>query len=180
VVPFWDSESSSRNAGPPLGQRRNERNLNSLFIMNSAGEEDEEQVDYGEDSGEESSMSFNGQARSTTWRRMLCPRCIPAASDLLPGSGSRSTSRSSESRTSPARACAIAMSAMSAYRGLDQHHDERPESRRPEPYCQGDRHRYSWDRTHPTRPGSDPTTSCSPSRRGHSSVRMRSWSIGPT
>ena len=66
--------------GPPL-------NLNSLFIMNSAGEEDEEQVDYGEDSGEESSlsMSFNGQARSTTWRRMLCSRCIPA--DLLPGSG---------------------------------------------------------------------------------------------
>ncbi len=30
-------------------------------------------------------MSFNGQARSTTWRRMLCSRCIPA--DLLPGSG---------------------------------------------------------------------------------------------
>ncbi len=41
--------------------------------MDSAagGEEDEEQVDYGEDSGEESSMSLNGQARSTTWRRML-------------------------------------------------------------------------------------------------------------
>ena len=36
-------------------------------------------------SGEESSMSFNGQARSTTWRQMLCSRCIPA--DLLPGSG---------------------------------------------------------------------------------------------
>ncbi len=53
--------------------------------MNSAGEEDEEQVDYGEDSGEEKSMSFNGKARSTTWRRMLCSRCIPA--DLLPGSG---------------------------------------------------------------------------------------------
>jgi hypothetical protein len=35
-----------------------ERNLNSLFIMNSAGEEDEEQVDYGGDSGEENSMSF--------------------------------------------------------------------------------------------------------------------------
>ena len=52
--------------------------------MNSAGEEDEEQVGYGEDSGEEKSMSFNGQARSTTWRRMLCSRCIPA--DLLPGS----------------------------------------------------------------------------------------------
>ena len=51
--------------------------------MNSAGEEDEEQVDYGEDSGGD--MSFNGQARSTTWRRMLCSRCIPA--DLLPGSG---------------------------------------------------------------------------------------------
>jgi hypothetical protein len=30
-------------------------------------------------------MSFNGQARSTTWRRMLCSRCIPA--DLLPGFG---------------------------------------------------------------------------------------------
>ena len=59
-------------------------NLNSLYIMNSAGEEAEEQVDYGEDSGEESSMSFNGQARSTTWRRMLCSRCIPA--DLFPGS----------------------------------------------------------------------------------------------
>ncbi len=44
-------------------------------------EEDEEQVDYGEGS----SMSFNGQARSTTWRRMLCSRCIPAG--LLPGSG---------------------------------------------------------------------------------------------
>ena len=43
-----------------------ERNLNSLFIMNSAGEEDEEQVDYGEDSGGENGMSFNGQARSTT------------------------------------------------------------------------------------------------------------------
>ena len=53
--------------------------------MNSAGEEDEEQVDYGEDSGGENDMSFNGQARSTTWRRMLCSRCIPA--DLLPGSG---------------------------------------------------------------------------------------------
>jgi hypothetical protein len=49
--------------------------------MNSAGEEDEEQLDY----GEENSMSFNGQARSTTWRRMLCSRCILA--DLLPGSG---------------------------------------------------------------------------------------------
>jgi hypothetical protein len=52
--------------------------------MNSAGEEDdsEEQVDCGE---EESSMSFHGQARSraTTWRRMLCSRCILA--DLLPG-----------------------------------------------------------------------------------------------
>ncbi len=34
--------------------------------MTSTGEEDEGQVDYGEDSGEESSMSFNGQARSTT------------------------------------------------------------------------------------------------------------------
>ncbi len=45
------------------------------------GEEDEEQVDYGEDSGEESSMSLNGQG-PTTWRRMLCSRCIPA--DLLP------------------------------------------------------------------------------------------------
>ena len=44
-------------------------------------------MDYGEDSGEETSMSFNGQARSTTWRRMLCSRCIPA--DLLPGSGRR-------------------------------------------------------------------------------------------
>jgi hypothetical protein len=53
--------------------------------MNSAGEEDEEQVDYGEDSGGENGMSFNGQARSTTWRRMLCSRCIPA--DLLPGFG---------------------------------------------------------------------------------------------
>jgi hypothetical protein len=53
--------------------------------MNSAGEEDEEQVDYEEDSGGENSMSFNGQARSTTWRRMLCSRCIPA--DLLPGFG---------------------------------------------------------------------------------------------
>ena len=42
-----------------------------LFIMNSAGEEDEEQVDYGEDSGEENSMSFNGQARSTKWRAVL-------------------------------------------------------------------------------------------------------------
>ncbi len=30
-------------------------------------------------------MCFHGQARSTTWRRMLCARCIPA--DLLPGSG---------------------------------------------------------------------------------------------
>ncbi len=60
-------------------------NLNSLFIMNSAGEEDEEQVDYGGDSGEENSMSFNRQARSTIWRRMLCSRCIPA--DLLPGFG---------------------------------------------------------------------------------------------
>ncbi len=56
-----------------------------LFIMNSAGEEDEEQVDYEEDSAGENSMSFNGQARSTTWRRMLCSRCILA--DLLPGSG---------------------------------------------------------------------------------------------
>ena len=55
--------------------------------MNSAGEEDEEQVDYEEDSGGENSMSFNGQARSTTWRRcsVLCSRCIPA--DLLPGFG---------------------------------------------------------------------------------------------
>ncbi len=58
--------------------------------MNSAGEEDEdsEQVDYGEDttssSGGENDMSLNGQARSTTWRRMLCSRCIPA--DRLPGS----------------------------------------------------------------------------------------------
>ena len=69
---------------PPFGTT-SERNLNSLFIMNSAGEEDEEQVDYGEDSGGENDMSFNGQARSTTWRRMLCSRCIPA--DLLPGSG---------------------------------------------------------------------------------------------
>ena len=69
---------------PPFGTT-SERNLNSLFIMNSAGEEDEEQVDYEEDSGGEKSMSFNGQARSTTWRRMLCSRCIPA--DLLPGSG---------------------------------------------------------------------------------------------
>jgi len=34
--------------------------------MNSAGEDDEGQVDYGEDSGEESSLSLNGQARSTT------------------------------------------------------------------------------------------------------------------
>ncbi len=34
--------------------------------MNSAGEEEEEQVDYEEDSGGENSMSFNGQARSTT------------------------------------------------------------------------------------------------------------------
>ncbi len=37
--------------GSPLGTT-SERNLNSLFIMNSAGE-DEEQVDYGEDSGGE-------------------------------------------------------------------------------------------------------------------------------
>jgi hypothetical protein len=62
---------------PPLWDNvgvTSERNLNSLFIMNSAGEEDEEQVDYGEDSGGESGMSFNGQARSTTWRRMLCSR----------------------------------------------------------------------------------------------------------
>ncbi len=52
---------------PPFGTRTtSERNLNSPFIMNSAGEEDEEQVDYGEDSREESSMSLNGQARSTT------------------------------------------------------------------------------------------------------------------
>ncbi len=29
--------------------------------MNSAGEEDEEQVDYGEDSGGENGMSFNEQ-----------------------------------------------------------------------------------------------------------------------
>jgi hypothetical protein len=53
--------------------------------MNSAGEEEEEpeqpEVDYGLGE-EESSMSFNGQARSTTWRRtrMLCSlagsRCI--------------------------------------------------------------------------------------------------------
>ena len=68
---------------PPFGTT-SERNL-SLVIMNSAGEEDEEQVDYEEDSGGENSMSFNGQARSTTWRRMLCSRCIPA--DLLPGFG---------------------------------------------------------------------------------------------
>ncbi len=70
-----------------LGRTTSERNLSSLFIMNSAGEEDEEQpeVDYGGDSGEESSMSFNRQARSTIWRRMLCSRCIPA--DLLPGFG---------------------------------------------------------------------------------------------
>jgi hypothetical protein len=53
--------------------------------MNSAGEEDEEQVDYEEDSAGENSMSFNGQARSTKWRRMLCSRCIPA--DRLPGFG---------------------------------------------------------------------------------------------
>ena len=45
--------------GPPLWDNV-ERNLNSLFIMNSAGEEDEEQVDYGEDSGGENDMSFNG------------------------------------------------------------------------------------------------------------------------
>ena len=70
---------------PPLGQSEREPHL--ALIMNSAGEVDEEQLDYGEDSGRESSMSFNGQARSTTgtWRRMLCSRCIPA--DLLPGSG---------------------------------------------------------------------------------------------
>ena len=59
--------------------------------MNSAGEEDEEQVDYEEDSGGEKSMSFNGQARSTTWRRMLCSRCIQVPADLLPGSGLRVT-----------------------------------------------------------------------------------------
>jgi hypothetical protein len=35
---------------PPFGTT-SERNLNSLFIMNSAGEEDEALVDYGEDSG---------------------------------------------------------------------------------------------------------------------------------
>ena len=69
--------------GPPLWDNV-ERNLSSLFIMNSAGEEDEEQVDYGEDSGGENGMSFNGQARSPTWRRMLCSRRIPA--DLFPGS----------------------------------------------------------------------------------------------
>ena len=69
---------------PPLGQRRNGTST-PLFIMNSAGEEDEEQVDYEEDSAGENSMSFNGQARSTTCRRMLCSRCIPA--DLLPGFG---------------------------------------------------------------------------------------------
>ena len=68
---------------PPL--RDNVGTEPQLFSMNSAGEQDEEQVDYGEDSGEESSMSFSGQARSTTWRRMLCSRCIPA--DLLPGFG---------------------------------------------------------------------------------------------
>jgi hypothetical protein len=67
-----------------LGQRPNGTST-PLFIMNSAGEEDEEQVDYGEDSEGENSMSFNGQARSTTWRRMLCSRCIPA--DLLTGFG---------------------------------------------------------------------------------------------
>ncbi len=39
-----------------------ERNLDLALRMNSAGEEDEEQVDYGE---ENSSMSFNEQARST-------------------------------------------------------------------------------------------------------------------
>jgi hypothetical protein len=44
-------------------------------------EEYEEQVDYGEDS----SMSFNGRARSTTWRRIMCSRCVPA--DLVPRSG---------------------------------------------------------------------------------------------
>ena len=56
-----------RGLVPPLGTT-SERNGTStlLFIMNSAGEEDEEQVDYGEDSGGD--MSFNGQARSTTWR----------------------------------------------------------------------------------------------------------------
>jgi hypothetical protein len=48
-----------------LGQRPNGTST-PLFIMNSAGEEDEEQVDYGEDSGGENGMSFNGQARSTT------------------------------------------------------------------------------------------------------------------
>ena len=80
--PFWDW--SSENAGSPPWDNVG-LNLNSLFIMNSAGEEDEEQVDYGEDSGEENSMSFNGQARSNIWRRMLCSRCIPA--DLLPGFG---------------------------------------------------------------------------------------------
>jgi hypothetical protein len=43
---------------------------------------------------------------STTWRRMLCSRCIMIPADLsfCQVSGSRSTSRSSESRTSPARA----------------------------------------------------------------------------
>ena len=69
--------------GPPLWD--NVGTSTPLFIMNSAGEEDEEQVDYEEDSAGENSMSFNGQARSTTWRRMLCSRCIPA--DLLPGFG---------------------------------------------------------------------------------------------
>jgi hypothetical protein len=54
--------------------------------MNSAGEEDEVQVDYGEDSAGENDMSFNGQARSTTWRRMLCSRCIMIPADLFPGS----------------------------------------------------------------------------------------------
>ena len=79
-----------RNAGSPLGTT-SEREphllfiLTSLFIMNSAGEEDEEQLDYGEELESTGSMSFNGQARSTTWRRMLCSRCILA--DLLPGSG---------------------------------------------------------------------------------------------
>jgi hypothetical protein len=48
-----------------------------LFIMNSAGEECEEEEDY----GEESSVSFNWQARCTvtTWRRMLCQCSAPLA-----------------------------------------------------------------------------------------------------
>ena len=89
-----------------MGQRRNGTST-PLFIMNSAGEEDEEQVDYAEDSGGENSMSFNGQARSTTWRRCSNERCCARVAFRLifcQVSGSRSTSRSSESRASPARA----------------------------------------------------------------------------